>query len=72
MNACGVLAEIVAGIPIMGSFHGSYSVAAAVGSLLGASLASAGWSSIEIFVLVTLCSIVSNFIATLSLYNKRQ
>lgn len=43
MNACAVVAELVAGIPLMGSFHGSYSVAAAVGSLFGSVLSSRDW-----------------------------
>jgi hypothetical protein len=45
MNSSAVLAETVAEIPIMGSFHGSYSVAAAIGSLLGGVLSSKGWSA---------------------------
>ena len=43
MNASGVVAELVAGIPLMGSFHGSYSIAAAFGSLIGSSLSSLDW-----------------------------
>ncbi len=35
MNTAGVLVETVAEYPIMGSFHGCYSIAAAVGSLIG-------------------------------------
>jgi hypothetical protein len=44
MNASAVVAELVAEIPLMGSFHGSYSVAAAIGSLFGSILSSSGWS----------------------------
>ena len=43
MNACGVVAEIVEDRPLMGSFHGSYSIAAALAALLGSSLAAIGW-----------------------------
>lgn len=43
MNACAVVAELVAGIPLMGSFHGSYSIAAAVSSLIGSSLEADDW-----------------------------
>ena len=43
MNSCGVIAEIVANRPLMGSFHGSYSIAAAIAALLGSSLSAIGW-----------------------------
>ena len=43
MNACGVVAEIVDNSPLMGSFHGSYSIAAAIAALIGSSLSAAGW-----------------------------
>lgn len=43
MNACGVVAELVEARPLMGSFHGSYSIAAALAALLGSSLSAIGW-----------------------------
>ena len=43
------MTEIVAGFPIMGSFHGSYSLAAACGSLLGGALAVSGLSTALVF-----------------------
>jgi MFS family permease len=38
MNSCAVVTEAVQGYPILGQFHGSYSVAAAGGAFIGAAL----------------------------------
>ena len=43
MNSCGVVAEIVENRPLMGSFHGSYSIAAAIAAFVGSSLSAIGW-----------------------------
>jgi hypothetical protein len=45
LNSSAVMAETVAEIPIMGSFHGSYSLGAAIGSLIGGVFSSNGWSA---------------------------
>jgi MFS family permease len=65
MNACAILTEIVAAKPLMGSFHGSYSVAAAIGSLLGGAFVSAHYSTTHVFLvlsgLATAMAIASSF-----------
>lgn len=43
MNSCGVVAEIVQNRPLMGGFHGSYSIAAALAAFTGSSLSAIGW-----------------------------
>jgi hypothetical protein len=47
MNACGVVAEIVENRPLMGGFHGSYSIAAALAALIGSSLGASGWCGVK-------------------------
>jgi hypothetical protein len=51
MNACGVVAEIVENRPLMGSFHGSYSIAAAAAAFVGSSLSAYGWCVIVIYIM---------------------
>ena len=50
MNSLAILVETVAAYPIIGSFHGSYSVAAAVGGVIGGSLVSAGFIQLHVFL----------------------
>lgn len=69
MNASGVLAETVAGHPIMGSFHGCYSISAALGSLVGGLMMSLGLDTGDIFLLVCACGTVSNIFCGQGLYN---
>lgn len=35
MNSCGVMTELVACKPLLGSYHGSYSIGAVIGNLIG-------------------------------------
>ena len=67
MNACGVVAEIVENRPLMGSFHGSYSIAAALAALIGSSLGASGWCvyicyavlvCVVLFCVVLCCSVL--------------
>jgi MFS family permease len=53
MNSCAVLTEIVAAKPLMGSFHGSYSVAAAIGSLMGGAFVEQHYSTSLVFLLLS-------------------
>jgi hypothetical protein len=53
LNSSAVLTEAVAEVPIMGSFHGSYSIAAAIGSLVGGVLSSNSWSASLLCVLLS-------------------
>lgn len=71
MNAAGILAEVNAKTPIMGSFHGSYSIAAAIGSLLGPALHQV-FPVYTTFVVVALIAIVTNMVAGNALYNSAQ
>eukprot|EP00602_Paraphysomonas_sp_CaronLab_P011306 CAMPEP_0185039538 /NCGR_PEP_ID=MMETSP1103-20130426/36474_1 /TAXON_ID=36769 /ORGANISM="Paraphysomonas bandaiensis, Strain Caron Lab Isolate" /LENGTH=381 /DNA_ID=CAMNT_0027578465 /DNA_START=307 /DNA_END=1449 /DNA_ORIENTATION=+ len=68
MNACGVVAELVADKPLMGSFHGSYSIAAALSSVLGSGLASINWTPLEIFSAVCSVSVLTTLMAGGGLY----
>lgn len=60
MNNSAILTEIVASKPLLGSFHGSYSVAAALGSLLGGLLIQWNISTLGAFlglaIVAFLCS----------------
>jgi MFS family permease len=72
MNSSAILTEIVAGKPLMGSFHGSYSVAAAIGSVVGGALSQ---SSLGIYVVFCSFSIVSVVLTSMfhsNMYNYAQ
>lgn len=72
MNAQGVLAEIVAGIPILGSFHGSYSIAAALGSLLGSGLTALDLNAFYVFLIASCFCIVFVPFAAYVIYNRQE
>lgn len=72
MNSSGVLAETVHGRPIMGSFHGSYSISSALGGLLGSSLTSAGLHSEEVFLYCGIAFVASSFVGSLGLYDHKE
>lgn len=59
-NSSAVLTEIVAGKALLGSFHGSYSLAAATGSLIGGLMTSNGVGIMTMFlVFCAICGILS-------------
>ena len=70
MNASGVLAETVAGRPIMGSFHGCYSISAAIGSLIGGLLTSLEWGTSDIFLLMCALGTAANMVCGQGLYHR--
>jgi MFS family permease len=72
MNSSGVLAETVHGQPIMGSFHGSYSISSAVGGLVGSSLTSSGLQAKEVFLYCGLAFVASTFVGSLGLYDSSE
>jgi MFS family permease len=72
MNSGAILTEIVAGMPLLGSFHGSYSVAAAIGSLVGAALASSNLGIVAVFAGFSVTSVVMTLILHANIYNFRQ
>ena len=55
MNALAVIVEIVVGYPIVGSFHGSYSVSAAIGGVIGGILVASGY--IQLHVMSVICAL---------------
>lgn len=67
MNSAAVLTEIVASFPILGSYHGTYSLSAALSSFIASVFISNGWSPINMFYLfavtATVLSTVSSFLA---------
>ena len=68
MNTSGVLVETVAERPIMGSFHGNYSIAAALGSFIGGLLTSQGYSYQEVYLLFSGLTVFLNIIGCQGLY----
>ena len=71
-NSSAVLTEIVAGKAILGSFHGSYSLAAASGSLIGALMTSNGVSILTMFLIFfAICGTLS-VVFSVALYDKEQ
>lgn len=68
MNSCGVLTELVADETYMGAYHGSYSVAAALGSLLGGALTFIDATTVIIFAVVAVISVVMSVLAWLNGY----
>lgn len=72
MNNCAILTEIVAGKPLLGSFHGSYSVAAALGSLLGGLYIQYGLSTRTAFFITAIVAFVISISTCLFMYNHEQ
>lgn len=72
MNSCAILTEIVAGKPLLGSFHGSYSVAAAIGSVLGGALSTSNASIYTVFLSFSSVSMVLTTILHSNMYNYKQ
>jgi len=72
MNNSAILTEIVAGKPLLGSFHGSYSVAAALGSVWGGLFISMHLDTMQAFFL--LCGIHGAFsvLTFWNMYNQEQ
>jgi len=70
MNSCAVLTETVRGLPLMGSYHGSYSLASAIGGLLG-NLAVQKYREQALFAVVSAVTIVMSCVAAYVMYNKR-
>lgn len=71
-NSSAILTEIVAGKAILGSFHGSYSLAAASGSLIGALMTSNGVSILTMFLIFFgICGALS-VVFCAALYDKEQ
>ncbi len=72
MNASAILAEIVAQYPILGSFHGSYSVAAAIGAFSGNAMYAAQWSDLKVCTALTCTCGVLVLLAGNTLYDMKE
>lgn len=72
MNSGAILTEIVAGKPLMGSFHGSYSVAAAIGSVVGGALSSGNVGVYTVFVSFSAVSVILTTMLHSNMYNYKQ
>lgn len=72
MNNSAILTEIVAGKPLLGSFHGSYSVAAAIGSVLGGAFISIHLSTQTAFLLVGGSALFISCITCYNMYDQEQ
>jgi len=72
MNSSAILTEVVAGKPLLGAFHGSYSVAAAVGSVIGGALKAQQYIIYSVFNTASLLSLVLTVLFLANVYNFKQ
>jgi hypothetical protein len=72
MNSCGILTEVVAKYPILGSFHGGYSIAAAVGAFVGNAMYAAHWSDLIVCTVLAAVSSALTLLAGYTLYDMRE
>eukprot|EP01031_Cornospumella_fuschlensis_P031962 gene31962-38646_t len=72
MNNCAILTEIVAGKPLLGSFHGSYSVAAAIGALIGGLFITADFTTRQAFTLSAILAIILSALTAFNMYDYEQ
>lgn len=72
MNSCAILTEVIAKYPILGSFHGSYSIAAAVGAFAGNAMSAANWSDMIVCTALASVSAVLTLLAGYTLYDLRE
>lgn len=70
MNSCGVMTEFVASKPLLGSYHGSYSIGAVIGNLIGNVLISkTTLTSTTIFAIFGGTSVIFSCIAYRAMYS---
>ena len=72
MNALAVLVEIVAGYPICGSFHGTYSLSAAAGGIIGGALVSANFVQLHVTAVLSAISFMVSSFFGIAMYNDNQ
>jgi MFS family permease len=72
MNSHAILTEVVAGKPLLGTFHASYSIAAAFGSLIGGALTQSTLGIDGVFQVVSFISIVLAFASGSNMYSFAQ
>ncbi len=69
MNSAAVLTEFVAKKPILGSFHGSYSVSAAIGAQIAAVFTMVSVSPLNIYLIYTTVGVLLSLISYDKLYD---
>lgn len=72
MNSSAILTEIVASIPLLGSFHGSYSIAAALGALMGGVFVQIGLSTFYAFLCCAGVAMVGSLSTFYNMYDHDQ
>ncbi len=72
MNSCAILTEIVAGRSLFGGFHGSYSIAAAMGSIIAEVLSANDEPILGVFIIMSFISIVLTVVFHSNMYNHPQ
>lgn len=72
MNNSAILTEIVAGHPLLGSFHGSYSIAAAVSSVIGGVLIQNNYGTFDAFAIVSVVATAFSLATCAHMYNYSQ
>ena len=70
MNSAGIAAEAGAGKPILGSFHGSFSIAAAAGGWAVSAALAAGVSVLPLYTVLSAVCFLLAVLAGCYLYNK--
>ena len=69
MNSAAVLTEFVAKKPILGSFHGSYSISAAIGAQIAAIFTMMSVSPLNIYLIYTIVGVLLSLISYDKLYD---
>jgi MFS family permease len=72
MNACAVLTETVAARPLLGTYHGSYSIAAALGGLIGGAFLDRQWDEQATYLVSASVGICLALLSFLQLYSLEQ
>jgi len=72
MNSSAILTEIVAGKSLFGGFHGSYSVAAAIGSVVGEVLSANHFETMAVFGALSVGSVILTAAFHANMYNLKQ
>lgn len=72
INSGAILTEIVVNAPLLGGFHGSYSIAAALGALQGGLFIQSGRSTLSAFTICSVIAIVLSLLTFFHMYDREQ
>eukprot|EP01032_Pedospumella_encystans_P014577 gene14577-16732_t len=72
MNSCAIVTEIVAGRSLFGGFHGSYSIAAAMGSIVAEVLSANDEPILGVFIIMSFISILLTVVFHSNMYDQAQ